>query len=163
MSRIVAAVARRPLSVQVLVSVAFGVAAAIGVAYGPGLRTPGSSILFAMIPIAFGRAVAARRFGATVSSLSGLAVLAILPAHAGLGASASLLLSGPALDATLARRPNGGVILVLAGVATNLVAFVLRAAAAPMRSPAPAAIASYVACGALAGLVAALLWRSRRS
>lgn len=163
MSRLVAAVARRPLSVQVLLSVAFGVAAAIGVAYGPSLRIPGSSILFAMIPIAFGRIVAQRSFGGTVSSLSGLAVLAVLPAHAGLGASASLLLSGPAIDAALARRPAGGLVLVLAGVGTNLAAFVLRAAAAPMRAGLLGSIGSYVACGAVAGLVAAVLWRARRS
>jgi hypothetical protein len=142
---------------------AMGALAALGVLYGPRLHMPGSSILYALVPIALGRSLAPRRFGGTGASVAAVALAGVLGGHAGAGAIASLILAGPALDLALERFPRGGLAIVLVGVATSLAALAMRAASGPIRAPLPFALASYVACGAVAGVVAAAVWRARRS
>lgn len=141
------------------------------------LGIPGSSIVFTIVPLAFGFALVPRRGAGAVMSGAALATTAVLGVAGvrldGIGAVTSLIVTGPLLD--LARRwgQAGGWRLyrgfVLAGAASNAAAFVVRAAAKLLELPGgtvggsfhawwPRAVVSYSAAGLLAGLAAATAW-----
>jgi hypothetical protein len=89
----------------------------------------------------------------------------------GVGATTSLALTGPVLDASL-WRARGGLRLyggfALAGMASNLLALAVRtgtkfvgldhAAARPLASWLPQAVGTYIVCGLLAGWICAAVW-----
>ena len=89
----------------------------------------------------------------------------------GLGAMTSLLLTGPMLDLALWRAKPGWRLYLgfaLAGLATNLVAMAVRGGqkvggldsihGRPLADWLPVAAGTYALCGALAGLISALVW-----
>lgn len=151
----------------------FGVTAAVATAWlDLSLRIPGHAILRAVLPMALGLALVPRHFAGTLMGLSALTAAfgfhASGLAHPGVGAVASLCLTGPAMDAALARASKGWHIylgLTLAGLGTNLVALAMRAApktAGADRAAARAlagwwseASVTYPVCGIAAGLLAA--------
>lgn len=139
------------------------------------LGIPGSSIVFAVFPIALGFALVPRRWAGTVMAGGALATsLALSLAGArldGVGAQTSLLLTGPLLDVAL-RWGAGGwrlyAAFLAAGAASNAAAFLVRAAAKLAGVGGggagsfglwwPRAIGSYAAAGIVAGLIGALAW-----
>lgn len=150
------------------------------------LGIPGHNIIRVVFPMALGMALVPRRGSASLMGLSGAsAAVALMLAgggHLGPGAAASLALTGLVMDLALLGAGPGRTIhlrLAAAGVAANMVAFSIRAAAKHLTGAAmtgkplglwwPEAMATYAACGALAGLVAAAAWfrfapaRSRRN
>ena len=87
----------------------------------------------------------------------------------GFGSIASLVLAGPILDFAVRRARTGRGIyagVIVAGLATNLVAFAVRLTAkivtpdvaSPLSAWLLRALPSYAACGIVAGLVSAALW-----
>lgn len=140
------------------------------------LGIPGHHILFAMFPLALGFALVPRRMAGSVMGASAVTTVAALGAAGvhlpGPGALAGIALAGPMLDLALrwggaGWRLYGG--FVVAGAATNLLAFGVRAWAkyAGMggmgggRSLAtwlPLAVWTYAAVGLLAGLLSAAAW-----
>ena len=155
--------------------VAVGVAAALATAFVRiKLQIPGHSIVFAVFPMAFGMALAPRRMAGSIMGTSALLTAAALHggglASIGSGALTSLCVSGPLMDLALLGVRNGRrvyVALVLTGLASNLLAFAVRAATKlaglepGLRQFAqwwPQAAVSYVVCGAVAGLISALAW-----
>jgi hypothetical protein len=138
------------------------------------LQIPGHNIIRVIFPLAFGLAVVPRRGAATIMGLSGSAGagLFLLGGARGFGAGAvtSLVLTGFLLDLALvkARRgPSLYVRLVLAGLAANLAALLVRGGSKvvgvgfpglPLELWWPKAAVTYAACGALAGLASALVW-----
>jgi hypothetical protein len=143
------------------------------------LRIPGHSIVRAVFPLALGLALVPRRnagFVAGLGALLGAVAIGGWPSPLGPGALTSLALTGPILDlAVRGARTCRGVYagLALGGLAANLVAFGVRLAAKmsgetgrrPLSSWWPEAIVTYSICGAVAGLLGALVWfrfRERR-
>ncbi len=141
------------------------------------LGIPGSSIVFAILPLALGFALVPRRGAGAVMSGAALATTAVLGVAGvrldGIGAVTSLTVAGPLLDLAWRWGQAGGWRLyrsfVLAGAASNAAAFVVRAAAKALELPGgsvggsfhawwPRAIATYAAAGLIAGLVAAAAW-----
>ena len=140
------------------------------------LGIPGSSIVFAVFPMAFGFALVPRRGAGALMSIAALATTAALWLTGaridGVGAQTSLLLTGPLLDVAL-RWANRGWRLygafVLAGAAGNAAAFFVRGGAKLLglgvgrggrRFDAwwPQAVVTYAAAGVIAGLIGALAW-----
>jgi hypothetical protein len=137
-----------------------------------GLRIPGHSIVLSMIPMVFGLALAPRRFSGFIMSAGALATAAAYTgaglAQYGAGAFVSLCLMGPMMDLALTKFQSGWRLylgLVLAGVATNLMALGSRSASKllgldpgtrPFGSWWTQAILTYSICGAIAGLVGAI-------
>lgn len=168
------AVAGRRVSVADLaLLVGFGATAALAVAYVKlGLRIPGHSIVLAALPMAVGMRVVPRRLAGTAMSAGalGTAWLASLGgASFGSGATISLFLLGPMLDVALLRADRGWWrrgALVLAGLATNLLALGARALpkllgvdvadGRPFDSWWSQAIVTYTLSGIVAGLLGAL-------
>jgi hypothetical protein len=139
------------------------------------LRIPGHAIVRAVFPMALGLALAPRRMGGVVMGAGALgSALALRAAGCtllGAGALTSLTLTGPFLDAALWRAQRGwqlGAGFALAGLASNLAALVARTGTKLMGLDHPAArplaewwlqaVGTYAACGALAGLISALVW-----
>lgn len=140
------------------------------------LKMPGHSILRAVFPMAFGLAAVPRRGAGTVMALG--AVLTALGfsftgwGERGLGAMTSLCLIGPCLDLALRHAGTGRRIygsFVAAGVLTNLAAMAVQIAAKSagwkvagtgksLAEWLPRAAVSYPLCGALAGLISAIIW-----
>lgn len=137
------------------------------------LGIPGHSIVLAALPMALGMSLAPRRLAGSVMSAGALATASLLVAGGagrfGSGAFASLLLLGPMMDVAM-RRARGGwrvyAALVLAGVATNLLALLSRAApkllgidvGRPFDSWWLQASITYTVSGIAAGLLGALCW-----
>jgi hypothetical protein len=132
------------------------------------LRIPGHAILRSIFPMALGMALVPRRLGGVVMACSALGTAFLLNGFgvAGLGAGAitSLSLTGPLLDAAVWRARAGWrlyLCFVVAGLASNLVALLVRAGAGGGR---PAefwwqqAVITYPLCGIVAGLVSAAVW-----
>jgi hypothetical protein len=100
------------------------------------LGIPGSSIVFAVFPMALGFALVPRRGAGSAMAAGALLANGMLGAAGvrldGLGAQTSLLATGPLLDLAL-RWARGGwrlyLAFVLAGAASNTLAFIARAAA----------------------------------
>ena len=141
-------------------------------------KIPGHAILRSILPCALGLALVPRRGAGTIIAASAwisvLGVVLLGRQMLGIGASVSLTITGPLLDLALfftPRRSNKTwplhLAFVIAGAGANLLAFAARAASKgwgwdlsgkPLEFWAPAAIASYVACGVAAGLISGLLW-----
>lgn len=161
----------------------FGVASAAAVGFiRTGFRFPGNAILWAMLPMVMGLAIAPRRnagFIMGTGAVSGAAVLTAFNfAHYGSGAFVSLCLLGPAIDFVLKKAARGYRLyigLVLAGIVTNLAALFSRGAGKllgldlgtrPFGTWYLQASMTYAICGAVAGLLAAFCFfhlRKRQS
>ncbi len=139
------------------------------------LAIPGHNIIRVVFPMALGLALVPRRGAASIMGLSGSAGAAalVLGGSPGLGAGAatSLVLTGFLLDLALVKARSGPSVyvrLVLAGLAANLAAFLVRGggkalgAGSPGHMPAETwwlkAPVTYAICGALAGLLGAAVW-----
>jgi hypothetical protein len=160
---------------EVVWLVAMGVGAgAITSVWDFQLKLPGHAILRSVPLIALGLATVPRRnagwlLGASAAlGVTGMA-LAGGPSP-GIGAGTSLLLIGPVLEVALRRAGSGKQVygsFVLAGLVSNLAAFVARALPKlfGMEAPrgkslsawAPSALVSYALCGILAGLLSAMI------
>jgi hypothetical protein len=144
------------------------------------LRVPGHAILRAVFPMALGMALVPRRAaGSIMGASAATTALGIYLAgltQIGTGAATSLCLTGPMLDLVLARARSGWKLylgFILAGLASNLVAFAVHfgekllglehSGGRPLALWWPQAIVSYAMCGAIAGLVSALVWFQARS
>lgn len=144
------------------------------------MRIPGSSLMYAVLPIALGFAVVPRQLAGTAMSASAVLAASLMTVtgvnHFGVGAMTSLLAIGPLLDLALARARTGWRLyfgFVSAGVAANLFAFSLRGGSKLFGLDAPGlrpfqdwlsqAALTYVLAGGVAGLLSAACWlRLRR-
>ena len=157
----------------------FGVASAAAVGFiRTGFRFPGNAILWAMLPMVMGLAIAPRKnagFIMGTGAVGGAATFtAFSLAHYGSGAFVSLCLLGPVMDFALKRAKAGRwlyVALVLAGIVTNLLALFSRGAGKllgldigtrPFGTWYLQASLTYTICGAIAGLLAAFCFFSLR-
>jgi len=161
---------------EVVVLLLCGVAAAMISVYAKReLRIPGHAIVRSVFPMALGLALVPRHGAgfcmgsvalATVFSLRWLGL-----GQTGAGAMTSLALTGPMLDLALLGARSGWRLylrFVLAGLASNLVALAIRFGVkellpAPLEGRAFAdwlmqAAVTYPTCGALAGLISAVVW-----
>jgi len=138
------------------------------------LKVPGHAILRAVFPMSLGLALMPRRGAGTLMGLGAIATATVLLAGGhgkeGLGALTSLCLIGPCLDWAVRGSRSGRRVylsLVLAGVAANLGAMSIQAAAkgfgwdVSTKSLAmwlPMAAMTYPITGAIAGLLGAVAW-----
>ena len=139
------------------------------------LGIPGHSIVLSALPMALGMALAPRRLAGSVMSAGALGTALLLTQAGGVrfgsGAFASLLLLGPMMDVALSRARSGWRVyaaLVVAGVATNVLALASRAApkllgldlpgARPFDSWWLQASVTYTLSGVVAGLLGACCW-----
>lgn len=140
------------------------------------LRIPGHSILRAVFPMALGLALVPRRGAGTLMGISAAAsVFGFSYAgwgDRGLGAITSLMLIGPCLDLAMRGKGTGKRVyfsFIIAGVLANLAAMSVQIAAksAGWRGTGtgkslalwlPNAAMTYPICGAIAGLIGALVW-----
>jgi hypothetical protein len=148
-------------------------AAAIGVVK-LSLGIPGHSIVLAGPPMALGVSLAPRRLAGSVMSAGALGTAWTLTATGaasyGSGSIVSLSLLGPMMDIALGWARTGWRVyaaLLLAGVATNLLALGSRAAtkvlgldtgARPFDTWWLQSLITYPLSGAIAGIVGALFW-----
>ena len=149
-------------------------AAAVGLVH-LRMGIPGHAILRAVLPMAMGLALVPRRNAGMVMALgAGATSAAMTAANLGYFAPASVLAVlalGPILDIALLGRPHGWRLYVrflVAGAAANLLAFAVKAATLRLgwelaggrhfMSFVSTAFVSVVLCGALAGLVSAVVW-----
>ena len=167
---------QRVSTVEVLLLLTCGAAAAAAVAYVKlSLRIPGHSIVLAALPMALGLALAPRHLAGSVMSAGALGTAGLLSAAGvasyGSGSSVSLALIGPMLDFAVRHARRGWRVyasLVVAGIATNLLALGSRAAfkvlgldaagARPFDSWWLQASVTYTLSGVIAGLLGALCW-----
>jgi hypothetical protein len=150
-------------------------AAAAGAFVKLSLGIPGHSIVLSALPMALGMSLAPRRLAGSVMSAGALGAAVLLTQTAGMrfgsGALASLLLLGPMMDVALRRARSGWRVysaLILAGVAANVMALVLRAAPKLLGLDLPGtrpfdswwlqASVTYTLSGVVAGLLGALCW-----
>jgi hypothetical protein len=131
-------------------------------------RVPGHAILRAVVPMALGLALVPRRSAGTIMAASaGLTAGAF---HlGGLGriqpaAVVAMLALGPMIDLAMSGQSRGWRLygcFALAGIGANLLACASHffMAFPPGRHwPWPVALGSFLACGAVAGLISAALW-----
>ena len=161
-------------AVEVAMLLTCGAASAATIAFVKlSLGIPGHSIVLAALPMALGMSLAPRRLAGSVMSAGALTTASLLVAGGagrfGSGAFTSLLLLGPMMDVAMSRARSGWRVyaaLVLAGVATNLLALVSRAApkligidiGRPFDSWWLQASITYTLSGVVAGLFGALSW-----
>jgi hypothetical protein len=150
-------------------------AAVAVVAFTPALRIPGHAILRAALPMVCGMALVPRRLAGSIMAVGAGATVFLFSAT-GLGgwqpaAVISLLALGPAIDIAMAGRSVLGWRLYLrfgvAGVLANALAFFLRGGISifGLDNDRPhmlarfdlGVFASFAACGAIAGLLSALV------
>ncbi len=162
------------LGIAVLL-LAGAIAAVAVMAFHPAMRIPGHAILRAALPMVFGMAVVPRRMSGSIMA-AGAATAVALFSTTGWGnwqpaAVVSLLAFGPAMDLALAGPSKAGWLVylrfALAGMLANSAAFVLRGgfsifgldASRPHALPRfdAGVFFSFAACGAVAGLVAAVV------
>ena len=166
----------RVSAIELLLLLSCGAAAAAAVAYVKlSLRIPGHSIVLAALPLVLGLSLAPRRLAGSVMSAGAVGTAWLLTAASGAsfgaGSSVSLLLIGPMMDVAVRHARRGWRVyaaLVLAGVATNLLALGSRAAfkllgldfggARPFDSWWLQASVTYTLSGVAAGLLGALCW-----
>lgn len=167
---------QRISAAELLLLVTCGATAAWAVGYVKlSLRIPGHSIVLASLPMVLGLSLAPRRLAGSVMSAGAIGTAWLLSAGGGVnygaGAFVSLSLIGPMMDVAV-RHSRGGwrvyVALVLAGMATNLLALGSRAAfkvigldelgARPFDTWWLQASVTYTLSGAVAGLLGALCW-----
>jgi hypothetical protein len=153
--------------------VGVGIVAAVAAAVPEyGLRIPGHAILRAVLPMAFGLAVAPRHLAGTVMGSSALASAAMIqllhPGAIGTGAMTSLVLVGPCLDFALRRVRQGWGLyfgFAVSGLMCNVAALGVRGGARliglesigkrPLAEWFASAAISYPICGLAAGLLSA--------
>lgn len=140
-----------------------------------GLTIPGSSIVMAVLPMALGLALVPRRLAGVIMAGGAFSTAVALSgaglARYGSGAMASLCLTGPLMDLAVAGAGSGWRLygaLIVAGMTSNLMAFLQRAASKvllldgpdtrPFVTWWPQALVTYAVCGAAAGWLAAILW-----
>ena len=157
---------------EIVILLLFGAASAAAVGFiKTGFRFPGNAILWAMLPMVMGLAIAPRRnagFIMGAGALGGAGLFGLFGlAHYGTGAFVSLCLLGPVMDLALTKAKNGRWLYIglpLAGIVTNLLALFSRGSGkllglAPGTRPFGTwylqASMTYVLCGAIAGLLAA--------
>ena len=161
-------------AIEVAMLLICGAASAATIAFVKlSLGIPGHSIVLAALPMALGMSLAPRRLAGSIMSAGALATASLLVAGGvgrfGSGAFASLLLLGPMMDFAMSRARSGWRVyaaLVLAGVATNLLALISRAApkligidiGRPFDSWWLQASITYTLSGVVAGLFGALCW-----
>jgi hypothetical protein len=158
-----------------------GVVAVLAVAFVQSpLRIPGHAVLKAALPLACGMAFSGKPLAGTVAGSASLFTAAVL-LLAGFGnlqaaALVSLLLIGPALDwgrrETQINHFGWFTRFALAGLAVNLVAFVVRWGTAfwqadgwhPLnfRTLGSAAMVSFALCGIIAGVICGAMCRARK-
>jgi hypothetical protein len=161
---------------EILMLVFAGVcAAAASVFFDLSLKIPGHAIIRAVFPMAFGLAIAPRRMAGTVMGAGALGSALVFKVGGfgaiGVGALTSLTLTGPMLDLALWHARRGWWLYLgfaMAGVGSNLAALMVRAGiklagldhvrGRPLFAWLPQAIGTYVLCGAIAGLISALVW-----
>lgn len=149
-----------------------GISAGLALSYAKlNLGIPGHVILLNVTPLAFGLGLVPRRWAGTSMSAAAATTMAFA-GHTGVGAMASMLLTGLFLDLALAKSRGGWRLyaaFVVAGLGGNAAAFIARAVAklgavGPGQLPFSMwwshAAVSYALCGALTGLASALLWFS---
>jgi hypothetical protein len=139
------------------------------------LRIPGHAIIRAVFPMAFGLALAPRQMAGTVMGAGAVASAMVIKVGGfgaiGMGAMASLTLTGPLLDLALWRARRGWRLYLgfaLAGLGANLAAFLLRggvkvagldhAKGRLLGEWLPHASVTYALCGLLAGMISAAVW-----
>ncbi len=153
-----------------------GAAAACAIGYVRlGLRIPGHAIVLAVLPMAFGLALAPRRMAGSIMSAGALGTAALLTSFAGAryggGSFVSLCLIGPAMDVALAGTRRGWRLylgLAASGVAANFCALVSRTGGKLLGFDLPGtrpfgdwwmqALLTYTLSGAIAGLLGAIAW-----
>lgn len=153
-----------------------GIGAALLSAYGQvPLRIPGHAIIRSVFLMALGLALVPRHGaglcmgGAALATIMALRVTGL--AQMGAGATVSLVVTGPFLDLAVLGAKSGWRLylgLMLAGVATNLSALLVRggvkelmpvtSAGRPFMEWLAQAALTYPLCGAIAGLISAVLW-----
>jgi hypothetical protein len=168
--------ADRVQSLEIGILLCAGALAAVAVvAFSPALRIPGHAILRGALPMVCGMALVPRRLAGSIMAL-GAGATALVISASGLGgwqpaAVVSLLALGPAIDIAMAGRSVPGWRLYLrfavAGVLANALAFFLRGGISLLgidgQRPHMLArfdlgvFASFAACGAIAGLLSALV------
>jgi hypothetical protein len=144
----------------------------------PSLRIPGSAILRAMIPLAFGYYLSKDRNLGFVMSIFAAGALTITPLFgiaAKISPTAALLLIGPLLDLAsriASQRPKLAILAFgLAGGLANSIAFLFRAIIAnallgedhQLQSFGIGVFMSFVLCGVLSGLVCGLIAETRKT
>jgi hypothetical protein len=135
------------------------------------IRVPGHVILYTVLPLSLGLALVPRHLaGSVVSGSAFLLVLGFQWAGVpgmGLPAQLSMLLTGPLFDlATLGAKPGWRLYgqLTLAGLLSNLAAYASRPLLGLWGLSGGGGrvgwdvVASFAACGLVAGLVGALCW-----
>jgi hypothetical protein len=161
---------------EVVLLLLCGAAAACAIGYiRLGLRIPGHAIVLAVVPLAFGLAVAPRRMAGSLMSTGAFGTAMLLTAFAGAryggGSFVSLCLVGPAMDVALTGTHRGWRLylgLVMAGITANFFALVSRTGGKLLGFDLPGtrpfgtwwkqALLTYALSGAVAGLLGALLW-----
>jgi len=138
-------------------------------------QIPGQSIVQSVVPMALGLALVPRRTAGTVMGIGSALTVACMRTGGfhgiGFGAMTSLFLTGPMLDVAVWSAQGGWrlyVRIVVAGLATNVAALVIRLAAKVLSgdmsggrrlaSWLPQAIWTYPLCGVVAGLIGAMAW-----
>jgi hypothetical protein len=143
------------------------------------LRLPGHAILRAVFPMALGMACVPRHGAGSVMGLFAAGtwgVFSVLGRHSGfdmkgLGATTSLLCTGPLLDVALRQARQGWRLyaaFVLAGLASNLTALAVQSLAKfagwdsgggrSLSAWLAVAAVTYPVCGVVAGWFSALCW-----
>lgn len=173
---------RRVSAVELLILLSAGAASAAAVGMIKlGLGIPGHSIVLAALPMALGMSLAPRRMAGSVMSTGALGAAWLLAgsgvADFGSGSFVSLCLLGPTMDVALRNASTGRRVyvgLVIAGMATNILALLSRASfkvigldtgGRPFDSWWLQASMTYTLSGAVAGLLGATCWfnfRDRR-
>jgi hypothetical protein len=163
-------------SLEIGILLCAGALAAVAVvAFSPALRIPGHAILRAALPMVCGMALIPRRLAGSIMALGAGATVLVFSA-AGPGgwqpaAVVSLLALGPAIDIAMTGRSVPGWRLYLrfaaAGVLANTLAYFLRGGISLFgldgQRPHMLArfdlgvFASFAVCGAIAGLLSALV------
>ncbi len=161
---------------EMLILFGVGAVAALAAAFLDfSLRIPGHAIIRVVLPMSLGLALAPRRMAGSVMGLGALGTALFLKVGAfgaiGIGAMASLTLTGPLLDLALWRVRHGWRLYLgfaLAGLGANWAALAARAGtklagldhamARPLAVWLPQAAVTYTACGIAAGLISAFVW-----
>ena len=138
-------------------------------------QIPGQSIVQSVVPMALGLALVPRRAAGSVMGVGSALTVACLRTGGfhgiGFGAMTSLFLTGPMLDVAVWSARGGWrlyVRIIVAGLATNVLALVIRLAAKVLSGDLsggrrlagwlPQAIWTYPLCGVIAGLIGAMAW-----
>jgi hypothetical protein len=166
----------RMTALELAVLVLSGVAAAAMTVLMPmKIGVPGHAILKGALPLVFGLALVPRRNSAlimgAVAGITGGLFVSLDSFKLPIGALTSLCLFGPFLELALIRPAQGWKLylrLTLAGLFANLVAYAIHfglpllgfaqtGGRGQLRSW-QVALASFIVCGAAAGLLSAIVW-----